>query len=199
MTTISRNCSLSSETLPKDAVSGFSTSSLLVHTSTPRSASFQMGRLTSATVNLTSKLSTMAGIGVCIATRNLSMNLHYDPVLVRMAKVNKLALARMALRLTLNELDNRELLCVLTDMYTPPPEATSCRWYGNGGGTSGLEQGIYNHMTTFRRVANLWTKIQSLSPDIKLDTQKARDIVVKRLTDKGVDLTEIGGEAPPNE
>jgi hypothetical protein len=116
-----------------------------------------------------------------------------------MAKVNKLALARMALRLTLNELDNRELLCVLTDMYTPPPEATSPRWYGNGGGTSGLEQGIYNHMTTFRRVANLWTKIQNLSPDIKQETYAARDIIVKKLADRGVDLTEIGGEAPANE
>jgi hypothetical protein len=116
-----------------------------------------------------------------------------------MAKINKLALVRMALRFTLNDLDNRELLCVLTDMYAAPSEATAPRWYGNGGGTSGLEQGIYNHMTTFRRVANLWTKLQTLSPDIKHETVMLRDIVVKKLGDRNVDLKEIGGESPVNE
>jgi len=116
-----------------------------------------------------------------------------------MAKVNKLALARMTLRTTLNELDNRELLCVLTDLYAGEKEQQQPRWYGNGGGTSGLEQGIYNHMTTFRRVANLWMKLQKLSPDIKQETILVRDIVVKKLGDRGIDLTEIGGEAPANE
>ena len=116
-----------------------------------------------------------------------------------MAKINKLALTRMALRYTLNELDNRELLCVLTDMYAAPSEATTPRWYGNGCGTSGLEQGIYNHMTTFRRVANLWTKLQALTSDIKAETVMLRDIVVKKLNDRGVDLKEVGGESPVNE
>ena len=79
-----------------------------------------------------------------------------------MAKINKLALARMALRMTINELDQRELLCVLTDLYTGGAGEDQPRWFGNGVGTGGLEQGIYNHMTTFRRMANLWAKIMSL-------------------------------------
>jgi len=120
-----------------------------------------------------------------------------------MAKVNKLALARMALRMTLNELDNRELLCVLADLYAGGADKALPRWYGNGNGTSGLEQGIYNYMTTFRRVANLWSKVMSLNEEdkdkMKYETQLVRDIVVKKLRDRGVDLTEIGGEAPVNE
>jgi len=120
-----------------------------------------------------------------------------------MAKVNKLALARMALRYTLNELDNRELLCVLADLYTGGAEKEPPRWYGNGNGTNGLEQGFYNHMTTFRRVSNLWGKITRLNEGdeekIKHEVYKVRDIIVKKLGDRGVDLTEIGGEAPVNE
>jgi hypothetical protein len=116
-----------------------------------------------------------------------------------MAKVNKLALARFALRMTVNEMDQRELLCVLTDLYTGGAEQP--RWYGNGSGTGGLEQGIYNHMTTFRRVANLWTKIMALhggdKDKIKQETVRVKDLVIKRLLEKGVDLKEI--EAEPNE
>jgi hypothetical protein len=104
----------------------------------------------------------------------------------------------MTLRLTINELDQRELLCMLTDLYTPVE--LQPRWYGNGGGTSGLEQGIYNHMTTFRRVSNLWTKIMALlgndKEKIKLETIRVRDFVVKRLGDKGVELKEIEAEEP---
>lgn len=111
-----------------------------------------------------------------------------------MARVNKLALVRLALRQTLLDLDKRELLCVLADLYAGNGEKEQPRWYGNGGGTSGLEQGIYNHMTTFRRVANLWTKMQKLSPDIKKETYVVRDIVVKALNDRGVDLKEIQEE-----
>jgi len=119
-----------------------------------------------------------------------------------MAKINKLALARFALRMTINQLDDRELLCVLTDLYTGGAGADQPRWYGNGGGTSGLEQGIYNHMTTFRRVANLWTKIMEQhggdKDKIKQETIRVRDLIVKRLNEKGVDLKEIEvGE--PNE
>src|SRR5271156_2711491 len=116
-----------------------------------------------------------------------------------MAKINKLALARMALRYTLNELDNRELLCVLADLYAGGAEKEPPRWYGNGNGTNGLEQGFYNYMTTFRRVSNLWRKIMLLTEDQKAEFALVRDIVVKKLGDRGVDLTEIGGEAPPNE
>lgn len=115
-----------------------------------------------------------------------------------MAKVNKLKLARMALRMTLNELDQKELLCVLADMYASVADKEQPRWYGNGGGTSGLEQGIYNHMTTFRRVANLWGKIMALQGGdkdlIKQETYRVRDWVVKRLSEKGVDLKEIEAE-----
>jgi hypothetical protein len=117
-----------------------------------------------------------------------------------MAKVNKLALVRLALRTTLLQLDDRELLCVLTDMYTGGAVADQPRWCGNGGGTSGLEQGIYNYMTTFRRVANLWMKIIALHDSdkdkIKQETMRVRDMIVKRLTEKGVELTEIEVEEP---
>jgi len=120
-----------------------------------------------------------------------------------MAKVDKLALARMALRYTLNELDNRELLSVLSDLYSGGAEKEQPRWYGNGNGTNGLEQGFYNHMTTFRRVSNLWGKIMLLTEgdenQRKQETYTVRDIVVKRLNDRGVDLKEIGGESPVNE
>jgi hypothetical protein len=113
----------------------------------------------------------------------------------RMAKVNKLALTRMALRMTLNQLDDRELLCVLADMYTGGGDKELPRWYGNGNGTNGLEQGIYNYMTTFRRVSNLWTKLMQLHGNdkekLKLETYRVRDYVLKRLDEKGVDLKEI--------
>src|SRR5271156_6672653 len=100
-----------------------------------------------------------------------------------MAKINKLALARFALRMTVNQLDDRELLCVLTDLYTGGAGADQPRWFGNGSGTSGLEQGIYNHMTTFRRVSNLWTKVKSLTDEegVKKETFKVRDLLVQSL------------------
>jgi hypothetical protein len=118
-----------------------------------------------------------------------------------MAKINKLALVRLALRETLNQLDSRELLCVLTDLYTGGMIEGQPRWYGNGGGTSGLEQGIYNHMTTFRRVANLWGKTLALigtdETKRKQETARIRDIVVEMLTNRGVNLKQI--EETPNE
>lgn len=113
-----------------------------------------------------------------------------------MAKVNKLALVRLALQQTLGALSTREKLCVLADLYVPPTrdgekDDSVPRWYGNGHGTSGLEQGIYDHMTTFRRVSNLWTKIKALSPDIKKETYDVRDFLIKSLTDAQVDLGQI--------
>ncbi len=108
-----------------------------------------------------------------------------------MSKVNKLALVRMTLHRTFNEMDIRELLCVLADMYAGATDKEAPRWYGNGSGTQGLEQGIYNHMTTFRRVSNLWAKMKALSPDIKEETYSLRDFVVRSLNDRGVDLKEI--------
>jgi hypothetical protein len=110
-----------------------------------------------------------------------------------MAKVNKLALLRLALRKTIGELNTRELLCVLADMYTGDNEHP--RWNGNGGGPSGLEQGIYDHMTTFRRVSDLWAKILKIhngnKDASKQETYNVRDVVVSTLNDRGVDLDEI--------
>jgi len=117
-----------------------------------------------------------------------------------MAKVNKLALARLALRYALSDLTATELLCVLTDMYVPPMKEVDGelskddsvpRWYGNGSGTSGLEQGVYNYMTTFRRISNLWSKILKLTTNPKEETYNFRDFVVAKLKDRGVKLDEI--------
>ncbi len=105
-----------------------------------------------------------------------------------MAKINKHALVMLALQKTFRELSAREKLCVLADMYvvrvgSDGAKVDEPRWYGNGQGTGGLEQGIYDHMTTFRRVSNLWAKLQSVSPDIKQDTFALRDQLVAGLED----------------
>lgn len=106
-----------------------------------------------------------------------------------MAKINKHALVMLALERVFRELNAREKLCVLADMYAAPTSKDGTkddnvpRWYGNGHGTSGLEQGIYDHMTTFRRVSNLWSKLMVLSPSIKEDTFKLRDQLVAGLDD----------------
>jgi hypothetical protein len=105
-----------------------------------------------------------------------------------MAKINKHALVMLALQRTFRELNAREKLCVLADMYVvrkgeDGKKVDEPRWYGNGGGTSGLEQGIYDHMTTFRRVSNLWAKLQTVSPGIKQDTFTLRDQLVAGLED----------------
>jgi hypothetical protein len=105
-----------------------------------------------------------------------------------MAKVDKLALVRMALDETLKSLDTREKLCVLADLYSPTPDKEEPRWYGNGNGTHGLEQGIYNYMTTFRRVSNLWKKIMALTPDIKQETYRVRDLLVASLNENQINL-----------
>lgn len=98
-----------------------------------------------------------------------------------MPKVDKLALVRLALRQTFHELDKKEKLCVLADMYAGNKDAEAPRWWGQGGGPSGLEQGIYNSMITFRRVSNLWSKILVLSPDVKQETRTLRDALIEML------------------
>ncbi len=114
-----------------------------------------------------------------------------------MAKVNKLALTRLALRYALSDLTATELLCVLTDMYVAPTKDDGTkdesvpRWYGNGSGPGGLEQGTYNYMTTFRRISNLWSKILKLTTDPKQETYNFKDFVVAKLKDRGVKLDEI--------
>jgi len=114
-----------------------------------------------------------------------------------MAKVNKLALVRLALHETIKELDRRELLCLLADIYTGNYEGNkSPRWYGsNGGGTAGLEQGVYNYMTTFRRVSDLWSKlVEQVKNDkeaLKIEIYAVRDLVVKVLDERGIDLKQV--------
>lgn len=105
-----------------------------------------------------------------------------------MAKVDKIALVRLALKHTLESLDAKEKLCVLADLYAPPADKNQPRWYGNGNGTSGLEQGVYNYMTTFRRVSSLWGKVMALTTDIKQETYMVRDILVQSLNDQKVSL-----------
>ena len=117
-----------------------------------------------------------------------------------MGKINKLKLVRLALRHALSGLDTKELLCVLADMYVPPmkevdgqlqKDESVPRWYGNGSGTNGLEQGVYNYMTTFRRVSNLWSKILKLTTDQKQEVYNFRDFVVTTLTDRGISMADI--------
>lgn len=118
-----------------------------------------------------------------------------------MGKINKLALVRQALRQTFSELDSKELLCILADMYVPPTtedgtqkDTSVPRWYGNGSGPGGLEQGFYNYMTTFRRVSNLWSKILKLTPDQKQEVYNFRDFIVTKLTDRGTQIEQESDE-----
>lgn len=114
-----------------------------------------------------------------------------------MAKINKLALIRLALEATIKEMDIRELLCMLVDIYTGNYAGNKTpRWYGaGGGGTAGLEQGVYNYMTTFRRVSDLWAKITELvnsdKDALKIEQLAVRDMVLKQLDHRGVDLKQI--------
>lgn len=113
-----------------------------------------------------------------------------------MAKINKLALVRLALHETIKELDNRELLCLLADIYTGNYTSNQApRWFGDGGsGAAGLQQGVYGHMTTFRRVSDLWAKIAELVGDkeaLKGEVYAVRDVAVARLNERGVDLKQI--------
>lgn len=120
-----------------------------------------------------------------------------------MAKVDKLALVRLALKHTLESLDVREKLCVLADLYNKPPDGESSRprWWGNGKGPNGLEQGIYNSMITFRRVSNLWSTLMVITPDIKQETYIVRDLLVKSLNAQSpsIDLPQEPEEAAQNE
>jgi hypothetical protein len=114
-----------------------------------------------------------------------------------MAKVNKLALVRLALHETIKVMDNRELLCLLADIYTGNYEGNkSPRWYGAGGsGAAGLEQGVYNYMTTFRRVSDLWGKLTELvhgdKDALKAEQLTVRNMVLVTLDERKVDLSEI--------
>jgi len=108
-----------------------------------------------------------------------------------MAKVNKLALARLALRYSIKDLSREEKLCILTDMYCPIRDGV--RWFGaNGFGVNGLDQGIYGHMTTFRRISDLWQKLDSLGAVLSEEMRIVRDFLLGELSDE--DKAEILGQ-----
>ena len=114
-----------------------------------------------------------------------------------MAKIDKLALVRLALHEAVRVMDNRELLCLLADIYTGNYEANkSPRWYGAGGsGSQGLEQGVYNYMTTFRRITDLWSKITELvnadKEALKAEQIGVRNLIVAVLNERGIDLKKL--------
>jgi len=106
-----------------------------------------------------------------------------------MAKIDKPALARMAMRYLIKSLTREEKLCILTDMLCPHPDGV--RWWGgNGYGVAALDQGIYGHVTTLRRVADLWQKLQLLKCNMVSEQHAIRAILIEGLDDH--DKAEIG-------
>jgi hypothetical protein len=107
-----------------------------------------------------------------------------------MAKVNKLALARLALRYCIKDLSREEKLCILTDMFCPLRDGV--RWFGhNGYGVGGLDQGIYGHMTTFRRISDLWLKLEGHGGKRDEEMIIIRNLLLGELSDE--DREEILG------
>jgi hypothetical protein len=107
-----------------------------------------------------------------------------------MAKVNKLALARLAMRYCIKDLSREEKLCILVDMYCALRDGV--RWNGfNGTGVNGLDQGVYGHMTTFRRISDLWLKLQAYGAVSSEETRIIRDQLLAELSDD--DRAEILG------
>lgn len=107
-----------------------------------------------------------------------------------MAKVNKLALARLALRYCIKDLTREEKLCILTDMYCALRDGV--RWNGfNGTGINGLDQGVYGHMTTFRRISDLWQKLAAHGAVWSEETRIIRDLLLGELSEE--DRAEILG------
>jgi len=108
-----------------------------------------------------------------------------------MAKVNKLALARLALRYAIKDLSREEKLCILADMFCPLRDGV--RWFGaNGYGVGGLDQGIYAHMTTFRRISDLWLKLEAVGAQPSDEMRSIRDFLLGELSPE--DREEIFGE-----
>jgi len=107
------------------------------------------------------------------------------------AKVNKLALARLALRYSIKDLSREEKLCILADMFCPLRDGV--RWFGaNGYGVGGLDQGIYGHMTTFRRISDLWLKLEAIGAVPHEEHRIVRDLLLAELTE--ADREEIFGK-----
>jgi|GEM_PF-6452139 len=96
-----------------------------------------------------------------------------------MAKINKLALVRMTLRHCIKELSLEEKLCVLADINCPLSDGSGIRWFGGvyGSGASGLDQGIYGHMTTFRRMCDLWTKLKDCGANLRDEEIAIRNLL----------------------
>jgi hypothetical protein len=111
-----------------------------------------------------------------------------------MASVNKLALVKLTLKSTILGLTQLEKLCVLTDLYAP--QKNHPRWSGQFGESNKiLEQGVYDSMITFRRVADLWVKWQGLlqnpnspdPPDMREERKLVRDWIMATLDPKLVE------------
>jgi hypothetical protein len=106
------------------------------------------------------------------------------------AKVNKIALARLSMRYLVKSLTREEKLCILTDMFCPIRDGV--RWWGgNGFGVAALDQGIYGHVTTLRRVADVWQKLEALHCNMVEEQTAIRDMLLLELADQ--DKEEILG------
>jgi hypothetical protein len=112
-----------------------------------------------------------------------------------MAKLNKLALVRLALQVTMQDLTREEKLRVLADMQCPLRDGV--RWWGgNGNGPGALDQGIYNHVTKLRIVGDLWQKLEAvLHANMFEEAKIVRAILLKELSDE--DAAEISGQTRP--
>ncbi len=116
-----------------------------------------------------------------------------------MAQLNKLALVRMALRYAIKELSRQEKLCILADIYCPRPDGV--RWTGVGGyGTSGLDQGIYSHLTTHRRISDLWLKLEAVGAKAGEETRIIKDFILSELSPENIaemSVREVGDDPLP--
>ena len=113
-----------------------------------------------------------------------------------MAKVDKLALVRLALRETLANLDPCEKLCVLADMYAgkavegEPPLVRQRRRHCRAG-AGHLQQ--HDHVPQgFQPVA----KMLVLTPDSKQETYLLRDFLIEKLDGRLVSQFTEAQEAP---
>ena len=102
-----------------------------------------------------------------------------------MAKINKLALVRLALRCTVEELSREEKLRVLADMYAPPLR-DGVHWNGgpNAEGSQALDQGIYFSVTKLRIVADLWLKLRALGAQLDEERKIVRDALFNSLPEE---------------
>lgn len=106
-----------------------------------------------------------------------------------MAKVNRLALVRLALQVTMQELSREEKLRVLADIYSPACSDIVC-W--NGGpaaeGALALDQGIYFSVTKLRIVADLWRKLKLLGAQPHEEIRIIRNTLMNSLADADRDV-----------